>query len=109
MAASRSRISAAGTMPTSATAAATRNAARYAFRSGTGRPATTCTAPTATITVVRTATPTAPDSCLAVLNSVEAALVKAGAQPDLDGAKLAEVIELTNEIRAKYAHGAVAG
>ena len=41
--------------------------------------------------------------------SVLAALVKAGAQPDLDGAKLAEVIELTNEIRAKYAHGAVAG
>jgi hydroxymethylglutaryl-CoA lyase len=41
--------------------------------------------------------------------SVLAALVKAGAQPDLDGAKLAKVIELTNEIRAKYAHGAVAG
>jgi hydroxymethylglutaryl-CoA lyase len=41
--------------------------------------------------------------------SVLAALVKAGAQPRLDGAKLAKVIELTNEIRAKYAHGAVAG
>ena len=41
--------------------------------------------------------------------SVLSALVKAGAQPDLDGAKLAKVIELTNEIRAKYAHGAVAG
>jgi hydroxymethylglutaryl-CoA lyase len=41
--------------------------------------------------------------------SVLAALVAAGAQPDLDGAKLARVIELTNEIRAKYAHGAVAG
>jgi hydroxymethylglutaryl-CoA lyase len=41
--------------------------------------------------------------------SVLAALVKAGAQPELDGAKLAKVIELTNEIRAKYAHGAVAG
>jgi hydroxymethylglutaryl-CoA lyase len=41
--------------------------------------------------------------------SVLAALVKAGAQPDLDGAKLAKVIELTNEIRAKYTHGAVAG
>jgi hydroxymethylglutaryl-CoA lyase len=40
--------------------------------------------------------------------SVLAALVKAGAQPELDGAKLAKVIELTNEIRAKYAHGAVA-
>jgi hydroxymethylglutaryl-CoA lyase len=41
--------------------------------------------------------------------SVLAALVAAGAQPELDGAKLAKVIELTNEIRAKYAHGAVAG
>jgi hydroxymethylglutaryl-CoA lyase len=41
--------------------------------------------------------------------SVLAALVKAGAQPELDGAKLAKVIELTNEIRAKYAHGAIAG
>ena len=36
--------------------------------------------------------------------SVLAALVKVGAQPDLDGAKLASVIQLTNEIRAKYAH-----
>lgn len=41
--------------------------------------------------------------------SVLAALVKMGAQPNLDGAKLARVIEMTNEIRAKYAHGAVAG
>jgi hydroxymethylglutaryl-CoA lyase len=41
--------------------------------------------------------------------SVLAALVRVGAQPDLDGAKLAKVIELTNQIRAKYAHGAVAG
>ena len=41
--------------------------------------------------------------------SVLAALVAAGAQPELDGAKLATVIELTNEIRTKYAHGAVAG
>jgi hydroxymethylglutaryl-CoA lyase len=40
--------------------------------------------------------------------SVLAALVTAAAQPELDGAKLAKVIELTNEIRAKYAHGAVA-
>jgi hydroxymethylglutaryl-CoA lyase len=40
--------------------------------------------------------------------SVLAALVTAGEQPGLDGAKLARVIELTNEIRAKYAHGAVA-
>ena len=38
--------------------------------------------------------------------SVLAALVKAGAQPDLDGAKLSRVIQLTNEIRLKYAHGA---
>jgi len=30
-------------------------------------------------------------------------------QPALDGAKLAKVIELTNDIRAKYAHGTVAG
>jgi len=36
--------------------------------------------------------------------SVLAALVKAGVQPRLDGADLAKVIELTNEIRAKYAH-----
>jgi hypothetical protein len=27
----------------------------------------------------------------------------------VDGAKLAKVIELTNEIRAKYAHGAKTG
>jgi hypothetical protein len=31
-----------------------------------------------------------------------------GAQPSPDGAKLAKVIEMTNEIRAKYAHGSVA-
>jgi hydroxymethylglutaryl-CoA lyase len=41
--------------------------------------------------------------------SVLSALVKAGVHPGLDGAKLAKVIELTNEIRAKYAHGAVTG
>lgn len=41
--------------------------------------------------------------------AVLAALVKVGAQPYLDGAKLAKVIELTNEIRAHYAHGADAG
>ena len=41
--------------------------------------------------------------------SVLAALVKAGVQPGFDGAKLAKVIELTNEIRTKFAHGAVAG
>jgi len=40
--------------------------------------------------------------------SVLAALVKAGVQPSLDGAKLAKVIELTNDIRAKYAHSAAA-
>jgi len=40
--------------------------------------------------------------------SVLAALVSAGEQPGLDGVKLAKVMELTNEIRAKYAHGAVA-
>lgn len=39
--------------------------------------------------------------------SVLAALVKVGAQPNLDGAKLANVIEMTNEIRTKYAHGTV--
>lgn len=37
--------------------------------------------------------------------SVLAALVKAGAQPGFDGAKLAKAIEMTNEIRAQYAHG----
>jgi hydroxymethylglutaryl-CoA lyase len=41
--------------------------------------------------------------------SVLAALVKAGVHPGLDGAKLAKVIELTNEIRTKFAHAAVAG
>jgi len=40
---------------------------------------------------------------------VLAALVSAGEQPGVDGAKLAKVIEMTNEIRTKYAHGAVAG
>jgi hydroxymethylglutaryl-CoA lyase len=40
--------------------------------------------------------------------SVLAALVSAGEQPGLDGAKLAKVIERTNEIREKYARGAVA-
>ena len=41
--------------------------------------------------------------------SVLSALVGAGVHPDLEGAKLAKVIELTNEIRTKYAHGAVSG
>jgi hydroxymethylglutaryl-CoA lyase len=41
--------------------------------------------------------------------SVLSGLVKAGVHTGLDGAKLAKVIELTNEIRAKYAHGAVTG
>jgi hydroxymethylglutaryl-CoA lyase len=41
--------------------------------------------------------------------NVLAALVHAGARPDLDGAKLAKVMEMTNEIRTKYAPGAVAG
>jgi hydroxymethylglutaryl-CoA lyase len=41
--------------------------------------------------------------------SVLAALVSAGAKPEIDGAKLAKVIEMTNEIRAKYSQGAVAG
>ncbi|HUN62999.1 MAG TPA: hydroxymethylglutaryl-CoA lyase [Candidatus Sulfotelmatobacter sp.] len=41
--------------------------------------------------------------------SVLAALVTAGAQPGVDGAKLARAIQLTNEIRTKYAHPAVAG
>jgi hydroxymethylglutaryl-CoA lyase len=40
--------------------------------------------------------------------SVLAALVTVGAQPELDGVKLAKAIAMTNEIRAKYAHGAVA-
>jgi hydroxymethylglutaryl-CoA lyase len=40
---------------------------------------------------------------------VLAALVSAGEQPGVDGAKLAKVIEMTDEIRTKYAHGAVAG
>lgn len=41
--------------------------------------------------------------------SVLAALVRVGAQPAMDGAKLAAVIEMTNGIRAKYAHGSIAG
>lgn len=41
--------------------------------------------------------------------SVLAALVSTGEQPVTDGAKLAKVIEMTNEIRVKYAHGALAG
>jgi hydroxymethylglutaryl-CoA lyase len=41
--------------------------------------------------------------------SVLRALAGAGVHPGLEGAKLAKVIELTNEIRAKYAHGAVTG
>ncbi len=41
--------------------------------------------------------------------SVLAALVSVGVQPGFDGAKLAKVIEMTNEVRAKYAHGPVAG
>jgi len=40
--------------------------------------------------------------------SVLAALVSAGAQPAIDGAKLVKVIELTNELRTKYAHAPVA-
>jgi hydroxymethylglutaryl-CoA lyase len=40
--------------------------------------------------------------------SVLAALVRVGTQPALDGARLAKVIEMTNEIRTKYAHGEVA-
>lgn len=40
--------------------------------------------------------------------SVLATLAELGAQPDLNGAKLAKVIEMTNEIRAKYAHAATA-
>ena len=39
---------------------------------------------------------------------VLAALVHAGVQPTIDGTKLAKVIELTNEIRTKFAHGAAA-
>jgi hydroxymethylglutaryl-CoA lyase len=40
--------------------------------------------------------------------SVLAALVSTGVQPGIDGARLAKAIEMTNEIRAKYGHGAVA-
>jgi hydroxymethylglutaryl-CoA lyase len=40
--------------------------------------------------------------------SVLAALVSAGVQPAIDGAKLAKAIGLTNEIRTKYAHAPVA-
>jgi hydroxymethylglutaryl-CoA lyase len=35
---------------------------------------------------------------------VLAALRKAGADPGIDSAKLAKVLAMTNEIRAKYAH-----
>jgi hydroxymethylglutaryl-CoA lyase len=41
--------------------------------------------------------------------SVLSALVAAGVHPGLDGDKLAKVIESTNEIRAKYAHGTMTG
>ena len=41
--------------------------------------------------------------------SVLGALVQAGVHPGIDGAKLAKVIELTNEIRTKYAHDAMTG
>ena len=41
--------------------------------------------------------------------SVLSALVAAGVHPGLDGDKLAKVIASTNEIRAKYAHGAMTG
>lgn len=39
--------------------------------------------------------------------SVLAALVSAGVQPAIDGAKLVRAIQLTNEIRTKYAHAPV--
>ena len=35
---------------------------------------------------------------------VLAALRKSGADPQIDSARLAKVLEMTNEIRAKYAH-----
>jgi len=41
--------------------------------------------------------------------SVLAALVSVGVTPGVDGAKLSNVIVLSNEIRAKYAHAALAG
>jgi len=41
--------------------------------------------------------------------SVLSALVAVGVHPGLDGDKLAKVIESTNEIRAKYTHGAMTG
>ncbi len=40
--------------------------------------------------------------------SVLAALVSVGVTPGLDGAKLSSVIQMANDIRAKYARGAVA-
>jgi hydroxymethylglutaryl-CoA lyase len=40
--------------------------------------------------------------------SVLAALVSVGVTPGLDGAKLSNVIQMANDIRAKYARGAVA-
>jgi hydroxymethylglutaryl-CoA lyase len=39
---------------------------------------------------------------------VLAALRKAGADPQIDSARLAKVLEMTNEIRAKYAHAPLA-
>lgn len=41
--------------------------------------------------------------------NVLTALLRAGAQLSFDGGKLADVIAKTNEIRANYTHGAVAG
>src|ERR1700723_2334520 len=64
--------------PDSAIAAATRKAIRYAVRLATGCPATRCTGPTSTMTVVSTATPTAPPSWRTALNMVEARPVAAG-------------------------------
>ena len=48
------------------------------MRLATGCPATTCTGPTATMTVVSTATPIAPPSCRIALNMVAARPVAAG-------------------------------
>ena len=39
---------------------------------------------------------------------VLAALRKAGADPEIDSARLSKVLEMTNEIRAKYAHAPIA-
>jgi pyruvate/oxaloacetate carboxyltransferase len=35
---------------------------------------------------------------------VLAALRKAGAEPGIDSSRLTRILEMTNEIRAKYAH-----